>query len=80
MMIIGFHSSSNIKIVKDFAKESNFKDIEFSFKTRDTHKNGKNKCVGISVFGYKNKEKYTIYMSKNTFKRHLDLLLIRKEG
>ena len=28
------------------------------------------------MFGYENKEKCQIYVSKNTFKRHVDLLLI----
>ena len=32
------------------------------------------------VFGYKNKEKYSIYVSKKPLKGHVDLLLIAKEG
>ena len=32
----------------------------------------KNDCIGISVFGYENKEKYPIYRSKNTLKRHIN--------
>ena len=40
----------------------------------------KKNCISISVFGYKKKEKYPIYVSKNTFKRHVDLLLIGEEG
>ena len=30
----------------------------------------------MSVFGYENKEKYPVYILKNTFKRYVDLLLI----
>ena len=36
--------------------------------------------LALLFFGYKNKGKYQIYVSKNTFKRHVDLLLIREEG
>ena len=64
--------------------ESNsyFKDIKFPIEIRDIHKIEKKKknCISISVFGYKKKEKYPIYVSKNTFKRHIDLLLIGEEG
>ena len=34
----------------------------------------------ISVFGYKNKKKYPIYVSTNTFKRHVNLLLTGDES
>ena len=30
--------------------------------------------IEISGFGYENKEKYLLYVSKNTFKKHVDLL------
>ena len=29
----------------------------------------------MRVFGYENKNKYPIYVSRNTFKNHVDLLL-----
>ena len=31
------------------------------------------------VFGYESKVKYPVYMSRNTFKRHVDLLLMGDE-
>ena len=35
--------------------------------------------ISISVFGYENKEKYPIYVSKKCYKeKHADLLFIRK--
>ena len=34
----------------------------------------------LVFFGYKNNEQYPIYVSKNTFKRHFDLLLIQEEA
>ena len=38
----------------------------------------KKKCIDISVFGYENKENYSIYLSKNIFKKNFDLLLIQE--
>ena len=46
------------------------------FKIRDIHKIEKKNCIGISASGYEDKQKYPIYVSINTFKRHTDLLLI----
>ena len=36
--------------------------------------------MALVLFDYENKEKYPVYVSKNTFKRHVDLLLIKEEG
>ena len=49
---------------KDFAKKLDFKDIMFSVKVRDIHKIEKRNSTNISGFGYENKEKYPIYVSK----------------
>ena len=45
------------KAYKDFAKTLDFKDINFLVKIRDTHKIEKKDSIGISAFGYENKEK-----------------------
>ena len=68
------------KADKDFAKKLDFKDIKFPVKIRDIHKIGKRNSIGISVFGYKNKEKHPIYISKKCEEEHVDLLLIGKEA
>ena len=53
--------------------------IKCPVKTRDIHKIEKKSS--ISVFGYKNKEKYLIYVSKKRSEdEHVDLLLIGKES
>ena len=65
----------NLKIItnsgKDFAKRFNFKDIKFSVQIRDIQKIEKKtkNSIGINVFGYENKVKYPIYVSKNMFWR-----------
>ena len=54
-----------IKVYKHFAKRLDFKGIKFPVKIRDIHKiEEKNSSIGISVFGYENKENYPIYVSK----------------
>ena len=40
----------------------------------------KKTCIIISHFGYKNGQKYLIYISKNTFNKHVNLLLIEDDG
>ena len=64
------------KANKNFAKRLGFKDIKF-LKSRDIQKIEKKNSIGISVFGYENKEKYPIYVS-NSEEKHVDLLLIGK--
>ena len=76
------HNPKNItKADKDFAKKLDFEDVNFPVKVRDIHKIENNNFIGISVFGYKNKEKYPIYVSKKFREgKHVDLLLTREEG
>ena len=60
-----------IKGGKDFAKKLYFKDIKFPVKVRDVHKIEKKNSIGVSVFGYENKEKRSIHVSKNVVKKHM---------
>ena len=65
------------KADKGSAKKLDFKDIKFPVKVRDIHKIEKKNSIDISVFGYENKEKYPIYVSKQCCKeKHVDLKLI----
>ena len=65
---------------KYFANRLDFKDTKFSAKIRDIHKIEKKNSVGISVFGYENKEKHPIYVSKQCCEeKTVDLLLIGEE-
>ena len=67
------------KADKGFAKIIDFKDIDFPVKIRDIHKIEKRNSIGISVFGYENKEKYPICVSTHCCEEKLfDLLLIRE--
>ena len=55
------HPARITKADKDFTKTLDFKDINFSVKIRDIHKIENKNFISISVFGYENKEKYSIY-------------------
>ena len=74
------HPAKARKNDEEFEKKLDFKDIKFPVKIRDIHKIEKKNWTSISIFGYENKEKLEIYVSKNTFKRHADLLLVKEEG
>ena len=63
------------KADKDFVKK--FKDIKFSVEVRDIHKTEEKNPIDISIFGYENKEKHPIYVSKKFCEeKHVDLSLI----
>ena len=62
-----------------FQNKLDFKDIKLSVKIGDILKIQEKELCCISVFDYENKERYQIYVSKNTLKRYVDLLLIREE-
>ena len=67
---LGDHNTRRItKADQDFTKKINFKDKKFPVKVRDIHKIEKNNSISISVFGYENKEKHPIYVSKNMMRR-----------
>ena len=46
------------------ARELDFKDIKFPVEIKNILKIEKNNSIVISVFGYENKDKFTIYASK----------------
>ena len=52
------------KADKDFARRLDFSNIKFPVKTRDIHKIEKKNFIDISVFGFENKVKCSIYVSK----------------
>ena len=39
----------------------------------------KQNCIRGIVFGYENKEKFPFHVSKNTFKKYVDLLVIEAQ-
>ena len=47
---------------KEFAKKLDFKDVKFPVKIEDIYKIENKNSHSISVFGYENKEKHSIYI------------------
>ena len=74
------HSARIRKINKLFGDELDFEDIPFPVKISDVHKIGKTISICTGVFHYERKGKYPRYVSRNTFKKPADLLLIEKEA
>ena len=68
-----------IEADKEFTKKLDFKDIIFPGKNKDIRKIEKKKknSISASVFGYENKEKRPIYVSKKWYEeKNVHLLLI----
>ena len=59
------HPARIRKVDKTSESKMDFKDIKFPFKIRDIN----------NFFDYENKEKYPLYVSKDPFKKHVDLFL-----
>ena len=75
------HPTWITKADKDVAKRLDFKDIKFPVKTKDIHKIEKRNSISTSSFGYENKEKHPIYVSKNVVKKNMWIyLLLKGEG
>ena len=59
------------KTDKEFSKKLDSKDIKFPVKLRDISQIEKSNSISIRVFSYGNKEKYSIYVSKNVVKKNM---------
>lgn len=59
-------------------RKVDFKDITYPEKKRIFTKVKKKSCIGISLFGYDNKQKYPVYVLRKALERLMDLLLIRE--
>ena len=69
------HLTGITKTAKDFTKRLDLKDIKLPINVRDTHKIEKQYYVVINFFGYENKQKHPIYVSKRFCgEKHVDLL------
>ena len=73
------HPTRIAKFDKHFAKTLDFKDLNFPVKIKDIHKIEKKNSIGISIPGYENKRKISIYVLKQCWEeKHVDLLIIRE--
>ena len=64
------------KVDKKMVDQLNYDGIEFPVTIKQINKIEKQNEINISVFGYENKQPYPIYVSKEKFDDHMELLLI----
>ena len=64
---------------RKYVDKLNYNDIEFPVAVKHYNKIEKQNEINISVFGYENKQPYPIYVSKEKYKDHMELLLITKD-
>ena len=64
------------KVDKAFIENLNYSGIEFPVTTKQYNKIEKQNDININVFGYENKQRYPIYISKEENEDCLNLLLI----
>ena len=67
------------KVDKEYIDKLNYSDIEFPVTTKQYNKIEKQNEININVFGYEEKQPYPIYISKEKYEDHMELLLITKD-
>lgn len=61
---------------KAYVKNLDYSGIEFPVTTKQYNKIEKQNEININVFGYEDKQPYPIYVSKEKYENHMELLLI----
>ena len=64
---------------RQYIKNLNYQGIKFPVNINQYNKVERQNNIRINVFGYENKQPYPIYVSKEKFKDHIELLLIMKD-
>ena len=64
---------------KEYIKKLDYSGIEFPVTIKQYNKIEKQNKININVFGYENKQPYPIFISKENYKHHMELLLITED-
>ena len=67
------------KTDKTFISQLDYSNIEFPVTIKQINKIEKQNSININVFGYEEKQPYPIYISKEKFTDHMELLLITED-
>ena len=67
------------KIDKQYVEKLDYKNIEFPVNVKHYNKIEKQNSININVFGYENKQPYPIYVSKEKYEDHMELLLVTEK-
>ena len=66
------------KVDRQYVEKLDYSNIEFPVNVQHYNKIEKQNSININVFGYENKEPYPIYVSKEKYEDHMELLLVTK--
>ena len=64
---------------KEYINKLDYSGIEFPVTTKQYNKIEKQNEININVFGHENKQPYPIFISKEKYERHMNLLLITED-
>ena len=64
---------------KEYINQLDYSGIEFPVTVKQYNKIEKQNEININVFGYENKQPYPIYISKEKYEKHIELLLITED-
>ena len=64
---------------KEYVKNLDYSGIEFPVNVQQYNKIEKQNNININVFGYENKQPYPIYVSKEKYEDHMELLLTTED-
>ena len=64
---------------KAYINKLDYYGIEFTVNVKQYNKIEKQNKININVFGYENKQPYPIFISKEKYKHHMELLLITED-
>ena len=64
------------KVDKPYIEKLDYSGVEFPVSVKHYNKIEKQNSINISVFGYEDKQPYPIYVSKEKYEDHMELLLI----
>ena len=67
------------KTDKQYVEKLDYSNIDFPVNVKHYNKIEKQNSININVFGYENKEPYPIYVSKEKYEDHMELLLVMKD-
>ena len=67
------------KTDKQYIEKLDYSGIEFPVNVKHYNKIEKQNSININVFGYEDKQPYPIYVSKEKYEDHMELLLVTKD-
>ena len=68
------------KTDKQYVEKLDYSNIDFPVNVKHYNKIEKQNSININVFGYEDEQPYPIYVSKEKYENHMELLLITGEG